>query len=250
MVEVKKISEKNNITKLLITGTDTAMINSLRRAAMGYVPVLAIEDVSIYENSSVLFDEFMSHRLGLIPLKSGAKDFKKGDKAKLLLEKEGPCTVYSKDIKSTDPKIEVVAKKIPIVKLAKGQKVKLELSAVAGTGKEHVKWQPASIGYAELPSIEIGRGCSMCKACVENCAKGALEIKGGKVVLKDGTLCDLCGKCRDACEKGVLALEYDSGSFTMTIDSHGNMDVSEILEDALDSLAEKAKEFRKELGKI
>ncbi|MBU0662144.1 MAG: DNA-directed RNA polymerase subunit D [Candidatus Diapherotrites archaeon] len=249
-MDVKKVYEKNNVVKLLVKGTDAAMMNSVRRAIMNYVPVLAAEDVSIYDNSSVIFDEFLAHRLAMIPLKSDGKGFKEGDKVKLTLDKDGPCTVYSKDLKSTDPKVEVAAKQIPIAKLDKGQKIKLEIDAVFEGGKGHAKWQPASVGYGELPLITIGKGCDLCNECVEHCAKHALEVKGKKVTLERPLDCDLCGKCRDICKSGALNLEYEKGSFLMTVDNYGNHKVKDILMKALDSLAEKTKVFRKEVSKI
>ena len=136
MVEIKNIFEKEGVSKFLISGIDTAMINSLRRTIMSSVPTLAIEKVSIYENSSAMPDEMLGHRLGMLPITTEKKS-PKGESLKLVLEKEGPCTVYSKDIKSTDPKLEIADKKVPLVKLKKGQKIMIEMEAVMGTGKEH-----------------------------------------------------------------------------------------------------------------
>ena len=116
-MDVKKISESENSVKLFLNNTNTSFVNSLRRTIMNSVPSMAIENVTFYENSSVMFDEMLAHRLALLPIKTDLKTYKKGEKVKMVLEKEGPCTVYSKDIQSTEPTIEVIDKKVPIVKL-------------------------------------------------------------------------------------------------------------------------------------
>ena len=149
MVSVKKTGEEKGLISFSLKGTNSAFANAIRRTIMQDVACLAIEDVSIYENDSVMFDELLAQRLGLLPLKSDAKGYKIGDSVKLVLEKIGPGTVYSKDIKSTDPKVEVADKKIPLTKLEKEGKIKLEMKAVMHSGKEHVKWQPAVISFSQ-----------------------------------------------------------------------------------------------------
>ena len=120
-IEVKKLEGKGNKAKLLIKAADTPLMNGLRRTVMAHIPVIAIEDITLYENDSPVNDEMLGHRLGLIPIQS-SKDLKEGDEFSFTLEKEGPCMVYSKDIQSKDPKIRVAAGKIPITELGKKKK--------------------------------------------------------------------------------------------------------------------------------
>ena len=52
-----------------IKSAQLAFANALRRAMMVDVPSLAIDEVNFYDNTSVFFDEMLSLRLGLIPIR-------------------------------------------------------------------------------------------------------------------------------------------------------------------------------------
>jgi DNA-directed RNA polymerase subunit D len=248
-LEIKKVSEKGNTLKVLIKPIDPAFINAIRRSILNHIPMLAIHKVTIYENDSVMFDEFLSQRLAMVPL-SVSGDSKPGEIVKLVLDKEDPDTVYSKDIKSTDPSIDVLEKKIPLVKLKKGQRIKADIEAMYGTGKEHSKWQPAIVGYQEVPEIVVSKECDLCNKCVENCTKKILEVKSKKVVVTDPTDCDLCAKCRDSCKKSALNLDYSSQEYLLTIESHGALAPKEILEKAVEVLQQKNSELSSAFKKL
>ena len=249
-VSIKKVSEKGNTSKFLVKGITVTSMNAIRRAIMEEVSCLAIENVSIYSNDAVMFDEFLAHRLGMLPVKTDIKGYKQGDSVKLVLEKEGPGVVYSKDIKSTDPKIDITDKKIPITKLGKDQTIKIEMDAVMHTGKEHVKWQPAIIAYQEVATIESTKSCDGCEECVKICPKNILEIKAKKVVLTDPLKCILCGACKDACREKALLINIEPETFLMMIETHGSLTAKECLLSAVTALKTRSKELEKAVGKI
>lgn len=56
-------------------GVDAAIANALRRIIIAEIPTMAIEKVYIYNNTSLIQDEVLSHRLGLIPLRADPMKF-------------------------------------------------------------------------------------------------------------------------------------------------------------------------------
>jgi len=173
-LEFHELSE--NELKIILKKTNVSVINSLRRVMINEVPTIAIDLVFIEINSSTMHDEFLAHRLGLVPLLSDSID-------DLRYTRECECeqycyrcsfvfsidvyaekkstSFYSSDLVCLNPDEKLNGKKIkpvnhlefnttsesrPILlgKLAKGQRIKLLAVAKKGTGKEHAKWCPVS----------------------------------------------------------------------------------------------------------
>ena len=160
MVQVKVLETEESRVRVILKGIDRTYANAIRRLIITEVPTMAIDDVVILENSSVMYDELIAHRLGLTPLKTDLERYVLPQtcdcgsslgcpKCRVLLvldaESEDTVrTVYSGELVSEDSYALPISDRIPIVKLAPNQKVKLEAYARLGQGKEHAKWQPTS----------------------------------------------------------------------------------------------------------
>ena len=142
------ISKDSQKIAIKLKGVPLQYANALRRVCLNGVTVFAIDTVDIIENTSVLPDEGLAHRLGLIPLKTDLSKYNESDKILLVLdsgESEVTRTVLSSELSSEDDTVKPVSEKIPIVQLAPGQKIKVECYARLGRGTEHAKWNSSNI---------------------------------------------------------------------------------------------------------
>jgi DNA-directed RNA polymerase subunit D len=266
-----KIIYKNDYTaRLMIEDVNAAFMNSLRRIMLSEVTAMAIDELVVIENSSMLHDEILAHRMGLIPLKTDLDSYNLPEKctcksdlgcnlcrASLTLDVEATDTirtVYSGDLKSENPNIVPVSDKVPIVKLAPDQRLKLEAYARLGKGEKHAKWQPVSVcAYKNFPKVKIDKEkCDSCGKCVDICPKRVLTIveDGKNVELRNIIDCTACQDCMDVCPKSPPAVEvsWDKAVFVFDIETTGALPIERIILEGLKILDEKAESFLSQLS--
>ena len=144
-------NENDEKVSVKIKGVPLQYANALRRICLNGVPIYAVESIDVLENSSVLADEGVAHRVGLIPLKtdlSASKEGNENDKIMLTLDSgvsDETRTIMSGELKSQDESVIPTSSDIPIVTLAPGQSIKFEAYARLGKGTEHARWNSANV---------------------------------------------------------------------------------------------------------
>jgi DNA-directed RNA polymerase subunit D len=259
-LKVKVLSSKGQTLKFMLEGTDPAFANSLRRIMITEIPTLAVEWVDIHDNNSALFDEIISHRIGMIPLKFNPKKFvatedcsckKRGCplcQVVLVLDRKGPCTVTAGDFKSSDKTVAPLDPRIPIVELLEGQSLKLEAVARLGTGLKHAKHHAANASYHYYPEIKVTGSQADVQRALKNCPKGLVTASGKKISVNDILRSDVAVGClREA--KGIEA-KGDESRIIFSVESISGLEPSYIVSRAAEILQEKTEEFRKKLTKF
>lgn len=82
--------------RFILSDTDTSMANTLRRIMIAEVPTLAIDLVEFHENSTVLNDEYIAHRLGLIPIRFQAPDSLRGGDCNVAFLPHRDCVCFDR----------------------------------------------------------------------------------------------------------------------------------------------------------
>src|SRR6056297_733009 len=89
--EVEFVERGDREARFLVRNVTPAFANGIRRAMIADVPTFSVDDIRVVENSSVMFDEQIGLRLGLVPLTTPPGEFEIGDTVTLALDVEGPA---------------------------------------------------------------------------------------------------------------------------------------------------------------
>lgn len=262
-----------NACEFLLEGVTPAYANAIRRAILADVPMLAIDEVVVVKNDSVLFDEILAHRLALVPLKVDEATYdvllecseegrREGCVASFALEVEADrqATVFSGHLKfagftgisgiPAGVEVKPVSDLIPIVKLAPGQGIVLEAYARMGVGKESAKWQPVSVAaYKYYPRIIARGGCGeRCEKCAEVCPKGILRSGRGRLEIVEERIeeCTMCRACEEACPE-VVKVAWDDRKLIFRVEGLGCIPISKVVEVALKRLVKRIDRLTREL---
>jgi DNA-directed RNA polymerase subunit D len=266
-VKIEVLQKDESNFKIVVRDAEVPLMNALRRIGLAEVPSMAIDEVVMIENSSILQDEMIAHRLGLVPLKTDLDTYNLPEDCECKSEfgcgqcrvtltlnaesTEATRPVYSGELTSENPAIIPVTDKIPLLKLAKGQKIKLEAYARLGKGKTHAKWQPVSVcAYKYYPKIETPKEkCDDCTKCADICPKKVLAMKGEKLDVRDIVACNMCMDCVEACPKKEegIQVSWEKDSFIMNIESTGAIPPERVVQEATKILDKQLKEFEEQL---
>lgn len=255
-MEITIIRRQENIVHFLAEGLDVAFANALRRTMLTRLPAMAIDEVLVLENTSVMFDEMLSHRMGLVPLVTDLESYNLPEECDcegkgcslcqctLTLEKhagEEEVVIYSRDLSSQDPKVVPALGEIPLVKLAPNQRLIIEAYARLGKGVENAKFQPVStVSYKYVPIVEVNKDkCNQCGDCVKVCPKNILLVEGDTIATQNTLDCSLCEACVEVCEPGAITIDSKKNSFLFKVESTGALTPEEIVEKSAEILKER-----------
>ncbi|WP_135826729.1 DNA-directed RNA polymerase subunit D [Halorussus ruber] len=237
--EVEFIERGDRHARFLVRGVTPAFANGIRRAIIADVPTLSIDTVRMVENSSVMFDEQLGLRLGLVPLTTPLGEFEEGDTVTLSLDVSGPSTAYSGDLVSSDGMVQPADDNIPIIDLKDDQRLELEADAVLSTGKDHAKHQGGvAVGYRHLQRVEVLGDSDEYGEEETNILRGVIE-EDGELVPTEEFDHDLTNRYPGK----EIEVHDVPNAFVFDVDTDGSLTVDEIVTAAAASISDRADEL-------
>ncbi|KDO24786.1 hypothetical protein SPRG_09634 [Saprolegnia parasitica CBS 223.65] len=273
-IKIQSLDEESMVFDMV--GIDASIANAFRRILLAEVPTMAIEHVYIWNNSSIIQDEVLAHRLGLIPLMVDPRDFQSfpeheeaeaTDENTLVFKldvvceasKEDPsdiskatnASVYSRHLEWIPQgmqeerfgNIRPVSEDILIAKLRPGQCIALEAHCRKGVGKDHAKFSPvATASYRLLPDIQFPaplKGADA-KTLQKTCPMNVFDIEDSAAIVARPRDCTMCRECiRAPGWDAKVKLGRVSDHFIYSVETVGMLKPEELLPEALKVLMAK-----------
>lgn len=265
-----------------LKGLDASFANAYRRIMLAEIPNVAIEHVFVHMNTSVIQDEVLAQRLGLVPLQlnpdwlswvDSLGENENTSENTVVFKLEARCernpnatgpddelingNVYARDLKFEpqgeqlnymNPPPSVAHPDILLAKLRPGQEINVTCWAVLGLGSDHAKWSPvATASYRMMPTIDIvgdipAEDAKRFQSCF---APGVIEIgEDGRPIVADPR--------RDTVSREVLRhpefadkvkLGRNRDHFIFNVESAGTMEPDETFVKSIAILRNKAKDL-------
>lgn len=272
--------------KFILSETDVSVANALRRVMISEVPTMAIEFVQFSTNTSPLHDQFLAHRLGLIPLISNtAQNFNYGRDCVCDVGGCDKCMVgFRMSVRNDSDEVRIVTSHdlIPeqdgevvpfdhhgnvdssdatmITKLGKNQEIEFEARAVKGIGKEHAKWIPVSVAtYQFDPDIRINQEAmerldeDQKQEFVDSCPTrvyGYREARG-EVYVENAEKCTYCEEClvfaKNIDVPDLVSVKQKMDRFIFHVEATGQLKPDEIVMSALHTIQTKLSDIESDL---
>uniref|UniRef100_A0A3B4Y615 DNA-directed RNA polymerases I and III subunit RPAC1 n=1 Tax=Seriola lalandi dorsalis TaxID=1841481 RepID=A0A3B4Y615_SERLL len=225
-----------------MVGIDAAIANAFRRILLAEVPTMAIEKVFIYNNTSIVQDEVLAHRLGLIPIKADPRLFEYRN-----TEEEGS------EIDTIQLQLKIKCSRNP--RASKDSSDPRELYLNHMVYSRDIKWVPignqadvfadSSIGpvHDDILIAQLRPGQEL--DIIMHCVKGLGE-KVAKVV---NSRLDTCSRevLRHDDLKNVVKLGRVRDHFIFTVESTGILAPDVLVTEAIKVLMAKCQRFLSEL---
>lgn len=268
-MQIEIIEMTDTKARFILKDGTPGLANALRRVLISDIPKMAIDTVEFhlgpimvdgreYESITPLFDEIVSHRLGLVPVPTDHELFTFQEECvcdgegcpncsiMYSLNKIGPCTVYSGDlIPLGNELLKVKDELIPIIELGDGQAVLVYAIARMGTAQQHVKWQAThGVGYKYMPKLKVEASrCDGQGKCVDLCPCGVFAMDGKVAVVAKPLECNICRSCLKFCDMQAISLVDDDTQFIFTMETDGSLTASQTLDYALKALEDRFVRF-------
>ena len=257
--------------KFSLVGTTLKVANALRRAMLEEVGIMAVDTIDFQMNSSIMTDEYLTHRIEMIP-------FVSTNAILFLTQQECGCEntsvtcvkcgvvfainvtnvqdvlleVTANDMKCSDERVYPIKYEIPmlIVKLQKGQSLRARISVHKGFGKTHAKWMAAtSIAYFEKPHITLNSELqaslnqeakinfvSVCPANVF--ALSAIQ----DIETVDASKCTSCGACATQIPK-LACITSIANHFIFVVRTNGTLAPEDLVARGMEVIQNKLQEL-------
>jgi len=255
-----------------MAGIDPPLANAFRRILIAEVPTVAISQVTMYQNTGVIHDENLSHRLGLIPLqmepdllewRPADSEFNESNSVRFTLHvvcNDRKKSVYSRDLKwqpwseaqaelFKDNPPRPVEDDILIAQLRSGQEIELEVFCEKGVGKEHAKWSPVCTAYYRLlPSVVLSKDIvgEDAETLKKTCPVGVFDIEnvpgvGKKAIVANSRACTTCRECLESFDGDGMGLKLGKSKqhFLFSVESTGCVPAPVLMRKALRKLQDK-----------
>jgi DNA-directed RNA polymerase subunit D len=238
--EVEFVERDEREARFVVRPITPAFANGIRRAMIADIPTFSIDTVRFIENSSVMFDEQIGLRLGLIPLTTPPGEFEEGEEVTLSLDVQGPDTAYSGDIVSSDAMVGPADDNIPIIDLKENQRLEFEADAVLDKGRNHAKHQGGvAVGYRHLQRVEVVDDKSEFEEDEPHILRGVIE-EDGELVATDEFDNDLSKRYPGK----ELEVHDVPEAFVFHVETDGSFSVDELVEQAVGSIQARATELK------